>query len=119
MNMDPSVQSSITTKVHHDSNDSDEKHRCNPTNISDCLPLDIIYENEDYIIINKPPDIRMDGNEYHCTIEKILKCHLANLNHAQTMAYSNDRVINDDSDHKVLYKWVRKESVLCIIKFLR
>ena len=99
--------------------DSDPFHRCNPLKLNDCLPLDIIYENEDYIIINKLPDVRMDGDEYNCTIEKILKYHQCNLNPNDNSNSNNNNSnsYSKHSDSKVIYKWV-SISITYIYKYI-
>ena len=41
------------------------------SNVSEILPFKVLYDSEDYVVINKPPDVRMDGDA-NCTIEKAL-----------------------------------------------
>lgn len=56
--------------------ESVSKHqRCGPASFNDLLPLNILYESKDFLIISKPPDLRMDGEE-EFTLEKLLaKCY--------------------------------------------
>ena len=46
------------------------------SNIDDIIPLAVLCNTKDYIVINKPHDVRMDGSG-SCTIEKALaKCFI-------------------------------------------
>uniref|UniRef100_A0A7S3EEX3 Pseudouridine synthase RsuA/RluA-like domain-containing protein n=1 Tax=Rhodosorus marinus TaxID=101924 RepID=A0A7S3EEX3_9RHOD len=37
--------------------------------------IDVIYEDEGYVVVNKPADVRMDG-EFDVTVEKLVRAHL-------------------------------------------
>ncbi|RYH30035.1 hypothetical protein EON65_06525 [archaeon] len=52
----------------------DEPCRCAPADIND-VQLNILAENKHFYVIDKPADVRMDGN-FDVTVEKLLLLHI-------------------------------------------
>ncbi|ORC90921.1 pseudouridylate synthase [Trypanosoma theileri] len=44
----------------------------------DCHSFRVIYENEDLVVVNKPHDVPMDGDEHPVTVERWALSHRAN-----------------------------------------
>ena len=48
-------------------------YRCEPISLDEMMPIDVLYQSDDFIVLNKLPDVRMDGENSVCTVEKCLR----------------------------------------------
>jgi 23S rRNA-/tRNA-specific pseudouridylate synthase len=35
------------------------------------LPIDVIYADDEFLVVDKPPDVRMAGDEFEVTLQKV------------------------------------------------